>query len=72
MCPQFAAIFGFDNRSSWVIPDRDVTTHQATSQERSMRLELLERRIVGSIGELIFPPDDVITPRLMMLPGGRM
>jgi hypothetical protein len=32
-----------------------------------MRLELPERRIVGPAGELIFPPDDVITPRVMML-----
>ena len=36
-----------------------------------MRLELPERRIVGSAGELIFPPDDVITPRLMMLVEGQ-
>jgi transposase len=32
-----------------------------------MRLELPERRIVGPAGELIFPPDDLITPRVMML-----
>jgi transposase len=36
-----------------------------------MRLELPERRIVGPGGELIFPPDDVITPRLMMLLEGQ-
>jgi transposase len=36
-----------------------------------MRLELPERRIVGPAGELIFPPDDVITPRLMMLVEGQ-
>ena len=36
-----------------------------------MRLELPERRIVGPGGELIFPPDDVITPRLMMLVEGQ-
>ena len=32
-----------------------------------MRLELPERRIIGPAGELIFPPDDLITPRVMML-----
>jgi transposase len=36
-----------------------------------MKLELPERRIVGPAGELIFPPDDVITPRLMMLVEGQ-
>jgi hypothetical protein len=36
-----------------------------------MRLELPERRIVGPLGELIFPPDDLITPRLMMLVEGQ-
>jgi transposase len=36
-----------------------------------MRLELPDRRIVGPAGELIFPPDDVITPRLMMLVEGQ-
>ena len=36
-----------------------------------MRFELPERRIIGSAGELIFPPDDVITPRLMMLVEGQ-
>ena len=36
-----------------------------------MRLELPERRIVGPAGELIFPPDDVITPRLIMLIEGQ-
>ena len=35
-----------------------------------MRLELPERRIVGPVGELIFPPTDQITPRLMMLVEG--
>jgi transposase len=36
-----------------------------------MRLELPERRIVGPLGELIFPPNDLITPRLMMLVEGQ-
>lgn len=32
-----------------------------------MKVELPERRIVGPTGELIIPPDDQITPRLVML-----
>jgi transposase len=32
-----------------------------------MRFELPDRRIVGPAGELIVPPDDPITPRLLML-----
>lgn len=32
-----------------------------------MRFELPDRRIVGPTGELIVPPDDEITPRLIML-----
>jgi transposase len=36
-----------------------------------MRLELPDRRIVGPAGELIFPPGDELTPRLMMLVEGQ-
>ncbi len=36
-----------------------------------MRLELPEHRIVGSGGELAFPQDDLITPRLLMLVEGQ-
>ena len=32
-----------------------------------MKFELSERRIVGPAGELVVPPDDEITPRLVML-----
>lgn len=39
--------------------------------ERSMRLELPQRRIIGTAGELIIPSNDVITPRLMMLVEGQ-
>ena len=36
-----------------------------------MRLELPDRRIVGTTGELIFPASDEITPRLIMLIEGQ-
>ena len=36
-----------------------------------MRLELPERRIVGTTGELIIPAGDEITPRLLMLIEGQ-
>jgi transposase len=32
-----------------------------------MRFQLPDRRIIGPTGELIVPPDDPITPRLIML-----
>jgi transposase len=32
-----------------------------------MRFDRSERRIIGPAGELIIPPDDTITPRLVML-----
>jgi transposase len=40
----------------------------ATSLEaRTMKFDLPDRRIVGPTGELIVPPEDEITPRLIML-----
>jgi transposase len=35
-----------------------------------MRFDLPDRRIVGPAGELLVPPDDEITPRLVMLVEG--
>ena len=40
------------------------------TEARTMRFELPDRRIVGPTGALIVPPDDEITPRLLMLVEG--
>jgi transposase len=39
----------------------------SSPEARIMKIELLDRRIVGPAGELVVPSDDDITPRLIML-----
>jgi len=43
-----------------------ISTHSLT-ESKIMIHELSQRRIVGPTGNLIIPPDDQITPRLLML-----
>jgi transposase len=43
------------------------TQTHSLAESRFMFYELSQRRIVGPTGRLIIPPDDPITPRLLML-----